>query len=533
MGNDCALVGCETRVTPLASVLRLADQNAYAAFATRFRQHFQRRFLEGANGRTFSYADVDRITGQMAGLLARLGVRKGDRVAGLLEKSPEGIMLYLAVARAGAVYMPLATALREPELDYVLRDATPRVAICVPEHEATLERLAAGGGIERILTLDAEGGGSFCDEFRDGDTDFDPVRCTGQDANALVYTSGTTGQPKGAITTNGLAVWNAVMLGERWELLPEDVLLHANPPAFSIFGTTTPVLASGASMILLPKFEAAAVVQALPRATVFSGVPTYYSRLLEHPEFDSRTCAHMRLFVTGSAPMRVDLFEAFGKRTGHTLLDRYGLTEALIVTSNPVRCERLPGDSGLPLPGVELRIVDDAGAPVADGETGSIHVRQPWMFDGYWNAPEKSKRAFTSDGFFITGDFGRRDARGHLIVLGRGAELVITGGFNVYPKEVEDAISAFGSIAESAVIGIPHHDYGEAVVAVLELTGDCASFDKAKLLEHLRGCLAGYKIPKEIFVVGEIPRNALGKVRKNVLKQHYANHFQAARNQEA
>ena len=210
-----------------------------------------------------------------------------------------------------------------------------------------------------------------------------------------MYTSGTTGQPKGAVITNGLAVWNAVVLGERWELLPEDVLLHANPPAFSIFGTTTPVLASGASMILLPKFEAAAVVRALPRATVFSGVPTYYSRLLEHPDFDSRTCAHMRLFVTGSAPMRPDLFEAFSERTGHVLLDRYGLTETLLVTSNPVRGERLPGDSGLPLPGVELRIVDEAGTPVADGETGSIEVRQPFMFEGYWNAPEKTQRAFT------------------------------------------------------------------------------------------------------------------------------------------
>ena len=241
----------------------------------------------------------------------------------------------------------------------------------------------------------------------------------------------------------------------------------------------------------------------------------------------------MRLFVTGSAPMRPDLFEAFRERTGHTLLDRYGLTEALIVTSNPVPCERLPGDSGLPLPGVELRIVDDAGAPVADGETGSIHVREPYMFDGYWHAPEKSQRAFSSDGFFITGDFGRRDARGHVVVLGRGAELVITGGFNVYPKEVEDAINAFGSIAESAVIGIPHHDYGEAVVAVLQLAGDARRFDRHKLIEYLRGRLAGYKVPKEILVVGEIPRNALGKVQKNVLKQQYANLFQAAEKREA
>lgn len=531
MGDGRTLVRREAGVTSLASVVRLADQNAYGAFATRFREH-SRCFVEGADGRTFSYADLERITAQMAGLFARQGLRKGDRVAGLLEKSPEAIMLYLAVARAGAVYMPLNTALREPELAYLLRDATPRLAICAPEHEAKLERLAGASGIEQIRTLDATGGGSFPAEFRSCDAEFDVEPCTGNDANALVYTSGTTGQPKGAIITNGLAVWNGVVLAECWEMRPEDVLLHANPPAFSLFGTSTPVLASGASMILLPKFEAAAVVRALARATVFAGVPTYYRRLLERADFTSRACEHMRLFVTGSAPMRPDLFRAFSERTGQVLLDRYGLTETLLVTSNPVRGERLPGDSGLPLLGVELRIVDDAGVPVAGGEIGSIQVRQPYMFDGYWNAPEKSQRAFTTDGFFITGDFGRRDARGHVVVLGRGTELIITGGLNVYPKEVEDEINAFDNIAECAVIGIPHHDYGEGVVAVVQLVDDTRSFDGNGLIGHLRGRLAGYKIPKEVIVVGEIPRNALGKIQKNVLQRQYGNVFQAEWNEE-
>ena len=532
MGDGRALVRREAGVSPLASVVRLADQNAYAAFATRFREHARRRFVEGADGRTFSYADLERVTAQMAGLFARRGLRKGDRVAGLLDKSPEAIMLYLAVARAGAVYMPLNTALREPELAYLLRDATPHLAICTPAHEATLERLAAGSAIERIFTLDATGGGSFPAEFRSLAADFDTVPCTGNDANALVYTSGTTGQPKGAVITNGLAVWNAVVLAECWAFRPEDVLLHANPPAFSLFGTSTPVLASGASMVLLPKFEAAAVVRVLPKATVFAGVPTYYRRLLDCADFTSRTCEHMRLFVTGSAPMLPDLFRAFGERTGHVLLDRYGLTETLLVTSNPVHGQRLPGDSGLPLPGVELRIVDDAGAPVAGSEIGSIQLRQPYMFDGYWNAPEKSQRSFTSDGFFVTGDFGRRDERGHVVVLGRGTELIISGGLNVYPKEVEDEIVAFDNIAECAVIGLPHLDYGEGVVAVVQLVDGTRSFDSGRLIDHLRGRLAGYKVPKEVIVVAEIPRNALGKVQKNVLQRQYANVFQAERNGE-
>jgi malonyl-CoA/methylmalonyl-CoA synthetase len=516
-------------VTPLENVVRLADQNAYGAFATRFRAHDQRRFVESFDGRTFSYSDLERITAQMAGLLVQHGVRKADRVAGLLEKSPESIMLYFAVARAGAVYMPLSTALRPPEIDYLLGDARPRVAVCAPEHEALIERVSVDCGIERIFTIDATGCGSFRAEFEGRDADFDPVPCTGHDANAIVYTSGTTGQPKGAVITNGLAVWNGVTLGEWWEFGPDDVLLHANPPAYSIFGTTTPVTACGASMVLLPKFEADAVIRLLPRATVFAGVPTYYGRLLEREDFTAQTCAHMRLFVTGSAPMRPDIFEAFRQRTGHTLLDRYGLTETLLVTSNPVGGERCAGDSGVPLPGVELRIVDEAGAPVADGEIGAIEVRQPYMFDGYWKAPDKTQRAFRSDGFFITGDFGLRAARGHVVVLGRGTELIITGGLNVYPKEIENHINGFDNVSESAVIGVPHADFGEGVVAVVQVHDRAAGLDVDGLVHRLRSELASYKVPKQVVVADELPRNALGKIQKNVLKAQYADVFRAGK----
>ena len=508
-------------MTALDAVVRLADQNAYGAFASRFREHSQRRAIESFDGRTFSYADVERLTARMARFLAQRGVRKGDRVAGLLEKSPEGLMLYLAVARAGGVYVPLSTGLRAAEIDYLLRDAAPRVAIVAPEHEAVVRGLAGAVDAAQTFTLDATGGGSFAAAFQACDPDFEPVACTGDDANAIVYTSGTTGQPKGAVIGNGLAVWNAVVLGEWWEFNSDDVLLHANPPAFSIFGTTTPVLACGASMILLPKFDASAVIRSLTRSTVFAGVPTYYSRLLEREDFTAAVCAHMRLFITGSAPMRPDVFEAFRTRTGHVLLDRYGLTETLLVTSNPVRGARAPGNSGLPLPGVELRIVAEDGTRVADGDTGVIEVRQPFMFDGYWHAPEKTAQAFRPDGFFITGDFGVRNADGHLVVLGRGTELIITGGLNVYPKEIENHLNAVENIAESAVIGVPHRDFGEGVVAVVELRDPSQSLDIDHVLGKLRGRLAGYKVPKKIVVVDEIPRNALGKVQKNALKTRY------------
>ena len=515
-------------MTPLANVARLADQNAYAAFASRFGAHHARRFAESFDGRIISYGDVDRATAQMAGLLAKIGVRKGDRVAGLLEKSPEALLLYLAVARAGGVYMPISTGLRAPEIDYLLRDATPRVAVCAPGYERVVEDAASNAGIERIFTLDATGGGSLPDECRSFDTSFPPVPCNGNDGNAIVYTSGTTGQPKGAVITNGLVVWNAVVLSEWWRFSPEDVLLHANPPAFSLFGTTTPVLASGASMLLLPKFDAEAVVRLLPRSTVFAGVPTYYSRLLECASFTRDACAHMRLFITGSAPMRPDLFAAFRERTRHTLLDRYGLTELLLVTSNPVDAPRRAGDSGLPLPGVELRIVDETGSAVAQSETGAIEVRQPYMFAGYWKAPEKTAAAFRPDGYFVTGDMGTRTAQGHVVVLGRGTELVITGGLNVYPREIESRINAFDNVAESAVIGVAHRDYGEAVLAVVQLHDAARGLDVERLRDELRATLAGYKVPKAFVVIEQIPRNTLGKIRKNLLKQRYADLFERA-----
>jgi malonyl-CoA/methylmalonyl-CoA synthetase len=498
-----------------------ADRNAYAGLSARFPQDGDRLFIESFDGRRINYGEVDAITARMASTLQSAGVKKGERVAGAIEKSPEGVLLYLAACRAGAVYVPISTGLTAVEMGYILRDSKPRVLVCDPAWEGLLREAVSDIGAT-TWTLDANGGGSFAAAFSSAPSSFDTAAGMGQDANALVYTSGTTGQPKGAILTNGQVIWNAVALADTWGITPDDVLLHANPMAFGLFGTTTPVVAGGAAMLLLPKFDAMQVIAALPRATMFAGVPTYYTRLLDQPAFDRATCKSMRLFICGSAPMRADIFDEFTRRTGHVLLDRYGLTEALIVTSNLVGDARRPDTSGLPLSGSKLRVVDEGRKQVAAGQVGMIEIWQPWMFCGYLNAPEKSRAAYTDDGWFVTGDFGRVDERGFITVLGRGADLIISGGFNVYPKEVETCVNKLPNVLESAVIGVPHRDYGEAVVAVVELKDKSVALDTASSIAQLKKELAGDKVPKRIEVVATMPRNTLGKIQKKLLKEQFA-----------
>lgn len=501
----------------------VARQNAYAAFATRFPSP-DRLFIENHDGRRVTYGEVERQTARMTNLLRQLGVQPGDRVAGLLDKSPEGILLYLACCRAGAVYLPVHVELTAPEVDHILRDAEPVLVVCRPDLVPGLRGRVADGRYQ-LLTLDAAGGGTLAAAMEDQPLEAPPARLGAEDPNAIVYTSGTTGKPKGAVIPNGLVIWNAVALAEAWGMTADDVLLHANPMAFGLFGTTTPVLAAGARLRLLPKFQVDAVVEALPGATVFAGVPTYYARLLAHPGFSREICRSMRLFLTGSAPMRADLFEAFQARTGHQLLDRYGMTEALIITSMPLSAPRRPDASGVPLRGSELRVVDEVGSPVPPGTVGGIELRQPFPFSGYWRAPEKTAGAFRRDGWFITGDFGRIDPDGALCVLGRGTELIITGGFNVYPKEVEASLNAMPQVAESAVVGVPHPDFGEAVVAAVQLVPGAAGFSEEAARARLAAELARYKVPKRIEVVAEMPRNTLGKIRKNLLQQRFADMF--------
>jgi malonyl-CoA/methylmalonyl-CoA synthetase len=495
-----------------------ADGNAYAAFATRFPAP-GRLFAENHDGRRVTYGEIPAATARIANLLRDLGLAPGDRVAGLLDKSPEGLLLYLGCCRAGMVYLPVHVELTLPEVEHVLRDATPRLVVARPDWAARL-----GGAAAHVLTLDAAGQGSLAEALRAQPAEAPVAPVRGADPNAIVYTSGTTGKPKGAILPNGLVVWNAFALAEAWGITPDDVLLHANPMAFGLFGTTTPVLAGGAALRLLPKFQVEDVVAALPGATIFAGVPTYHARLLAHPGFARATCRTMRLFLTGSAPMRADLFEAFAARTGHQLLDRYGMTEALIITSMPLHGPRRPDASGVPLRGSELRVVDEAGRVVPQGTVGIIELRQPFLFPGYWQAPEKSAASFRPDGWFVTGDFGRIDPDGNLCVLGRGTELIITGGFNVYPKEVEASLNALPGVVDSAVIGVPHPDFGEAVVGVLQMAPGATLAEEAAKARLARE-LARYKVPKRLEVVAEMPRNTLGKIRKTELQRRFYDLF--------
>ncbi|AOO81443.1 hypothetical protein BHK69_14150 [Bosea vaviloviae] len=494
------------------------DANVFAALIDPARDP-NRVFMENADGRVIRFGEVSIVTARYAGLLASEGVGKADFVAGILEKSPEAVLLYLAACRLGAVYVPVHIGLTDAEIGHILGDARPKLVICDPTRESVVR--AAGC---RHLTLDAGGSGSLIErsETMPGESALQSVAPS--DPNAMVYTSGTTGRPKGALLSAGSVIWNARSLASCWGITETDTLLHANPMAYGLFGTTTPALAGGAAMILLPKFEAGSVLAALPRATIFAGVPTYYARLMADPRFDRALCAGMRLFVTGSAPMRPDAFEAFAARTGHRLLDRYGLTEVLIATSNRLGGSRRPDTSGKPLPGSAIRIVDEQGELVPAGTVGMIELRQPYPFLGYWQDPEKTAQAFR-DGWFRTGDFGRLDAQGYVSVLGRGADLIISGGLNVYPREVEAAVNALDGVAESAVIGVPHADFGEAVLAVVQLAGGAEGFDTSAAIAALKRSLAGYKVPKRIELVAEMPRNTLGKIQKNLLKARFEGAF--------
>ncbi len=511
----------------MTDIFDAARQNVYAAFAARFPAP-DRLFLENPDGWRLTYGAIAPWTARIANLLTSLGVRPGDRVAGLLDKSPEGLLFYLGCCRVGAVYLPVHVELTPPEIEHILHDADPRLVVCRPDLPPMLEPWQAGAPGRHLFTLDDGGRGSFIAALEGQAEDAPIAACGAADPNAIIYTSGTTGKPKGAVIPNGLVIWNALALAEAWGITQDDVLLHANPMAFGLFGTMMPMLAAGAAMKLLPKFQADAVIEALPGATMFAGVPTYYARLLAHPDFDRDRCRGMRLFLTGSAPMRADIFRAFQERTGHVLLDRYGMSEALIITSMPLNAPRRPDASGVALRGSALRVADESGEPVPPGTVGMIQLRQPFPFSGYWRAPEKTAASFRPDGWFVTGDFGRIDPDGNLCVLGRGTELIISGGFNVYPKEVEACLNAMPGVVESAVIGVSHPDFGEAVVAIVQLASEGASFSEDAAKADLARELARYKVPKRIVVVTDMPRNTLGKILKSQLQRRFSELFAQA-----
>ncbi|MEE3331096.1 MAG: AMP-binding protein [Myxococcota bacterium] len=495
--------------------------NLYDIFRERFPTDRSLPFHEIAagelSGSRVSYADVETQTARLANRLARLGARPGDRVAAQIEKSPEAVLLYLACLRGGFVYLPLNPAYRRDEVAYFLVDAEPAVYACAPERVGEVD-----AGTAQVVTLDAAGGGSLLDGLESEAAECASFGCDGDTPAAILYTSGTTGRSKGAVLSHANLAANARALHAAWGFAADDVLLHALPVfhAHGLFVALNTTLLNGTSIQFLPRFDPRDVLRCLPKSTVMMGVPTHYTRLLAEAEFSAEQCASMRLFVSGSAPLLAATFEEFRERTGHTLLERYGMTETGMNTSNPLDGERVAGSVGLPLPGVECRICDADGRAVDPGEVGGLEVRGPNVFREYWRMPEKTASEFREGGWFITGDLARIDERGYVHLVGRAKDLVISGGLNVFPKEVEGVIDDCPGVLESAVFGLPDADFGEAVCAAVVAESD-ESPEPEAVIAFVKERLAGFKAPKRVFVVADLPRNAMGKVQKNRLREEH------------
>jgi malonyl-CoA/methylmalonyl-CoA synthetase len=505
-------------------MLATADPADWVEFAAREQPH--RLFLKTPAGRELSYASLLVQSGRFAAALAQRGVVPGDRVAVQVEKSTEAVLLYIACLRLGAVFVPINVANTRNEVDYFLRDSQPRVAIIRPGDRALLEIPAAHAGVDHIETLGADGEGTLLDLVRQSDDT--PELARGGGANslaAIVYTSGTTGRSKGAMLSRANLASNAAVLAEAWCFTSRDVLLHTLPlfHVHGLFVAINTVLASGSSLLLLPKFDAALALNHLPQVTVLMGVPTHYTRLLQLPQLNREATGGVRLFISGSAPLLAGTHREFLGRTGHVILERYGMTETLMNTSNPYVGVRKPGSVGMPLPGIAIRLANavSGGVETQADVTGTLEVTGPNVFAGYWQDPEKTRGEFTADGWFKTGDLGRIDRDGYVHIVGRAKDLVISGGYNVYPKEVEAELDALSGVLESAVFGVPHPDFGEGVTAVV-VSQPAAVLSEADIINSLQARLARYKVPKRILVIEELPRNTMGKVQKNVLRTIYA-----------
>ena len=478
--------------------------------------------IETPDNRRISYGDLIAMSGRMANVLIDRGVKPGDRVAAQTEKSVSGLVLYLATVRAGAVYLPLNTAYTLNELDYFITDAEPSLIVCDPSKAEGLRAIAAKVNA-KVETLGADGKGSFTDAARTMSPDFATVQRGDDDLAAILYTSGTTGRSKGAMLSHDNLASNSLTLIDVWRFTEADVLIHALPiyHTHGLFVASNVTLFARASMIFLQKFDPVQIINLMDRATVLMGVPTFYTRLLQSPSLSRETTKHMRLFISGSAPLLADTHREWSARTGHAVLERYGMTETNMNTSNPYDGERVPGAVGPALPGISVRVTDpETGKEIARDDIGMIEVKGPNVFKGYWRMPEKTKAEFRNDGFFITGDLGKIDANDYVHILGRGKDLVISGGFNVYPKEIESEIDAMPGVVEAAVIGVPHRDFGEGVTAVVVTDGKM-TLDEAQVMAALDGRLAKFKMPKRVIFVDELPRNAMGKVQKNILRESY------------
>jgi malonyl-CoA/methylmalonyl-CoA synthetase len=499
--------------------------NLYQLIQQQVRAAPGRVAIETPDCEALTYADLDQRCARLAGRLARLGVRRGDRLAAQIEKSVTNALLYLACLRLGAVYLPLNTAYTLDELDYFFGDAEPALVVCDPARRAAIGALSGASG-GRLASLDHQGRGDLIDGLDDEAPHGEIAAVADDDLAALLYTSGTTGRSKGAMLTHRNLASNALTLLEAWGFSENDVLLHVLPlyHVHGLFVAFNTVLLAGARLLFLPRFEAEQALAILPRATVMMGVPTYYTRLLALDGLSCQSCATMRLFISGSAPLLEDTFYQFEARTGHRILERYGQTETGMNTSNPLHGERRPGTVGLPLPGIELRVADETRRILGPDEVGVLEVRGPNVFKGYWRMPERTAEEFREGGYFITGDLARIGADGYVSIVGRAKDLIISGGLNVYPKEIESVIDDLPGVVESAVIGVPHPDFGEAVSAVV-VPAPGATLDEAAVIAAVRARLAAFKVPKRVWFVPSLPRNTMGKVQKNALRARHQDAF--------
>jgi malonyl-CoA/methylmalonyl-CoA synthetase len=504
--------------------------NLYSVLEKGFPADRQACALETQDGLYYSWSDLERATAMMANLLKSLGIPAGSRIAVQVEKSPEALFLYLATIKAGYVYLPLNTAYQAAEIEYFIQNAEPAVMICSSKNFSWVSKIAFQSGTNYVFTLDDNRTGTLLDRAAAQSDRFTTVACGDDDLAAILYTSGTTGRSKGAMLTHKNLSSNALVLQKFWGWKKGDVLLHALPifHVHGLFVAAHGALINGSKMIWLPRLDTAALIQNMPRSTVMMGVPTFYVRLLADKNFTKSVCRNMRLFVSGSAPLLTETFNTFQELTGETILERYGMSETVMLVSNPYKGARVGGSVGLPLTGVKVRVVDDNNKPCAVNEIGSIQVKGPNVFKGYWRMPEKTAEEFTADGWFKTGDVGRFGgvANGakvpdhYLCIVGRSKDLIISGGYNVYPKEIESFIDDMDGVDESAVIGVPHPDFGEAVVAVV-VAKPGAKLDSKVMIDQLKGQIANFKVPKRIEIVADLPRNAMGKVQKNILRQQY------------
>jgi malonyl-CoA/methylmalonyl-CoA synthetase len=500
------------------------SENLFELFASRFPADSSALALETDAGLAFSYGDLERETARYAAWLTGLGVAPGERVAVQVEKSHTALFLYLACLRAGLAYLPLNSAYQQAEMRFFLEDAEPRVVVAQPNSMPWLAPIAQSLGIAHVYTLDDAGNGTLVDAARHAPERFTPVARRGDDLAAILYTSGTTGRSKGAMLTHRNLSSNALTLHRAWGFRPGDVLLHMLPifHVHGLFVACHTALLNGSKMLFHARFDAKRALAELARATVFMGVPTFYTRLVAEPGLDRGACHAIRLFVSGSAPLLPETFATFRSLTGHTILERYGMTETGMLTSNPLDGERRAGTVGMALHGVQVRVVDDGDKGLPAGEIGAVQVKGDNVLPGYWRLPEKNKEEFTRDGFFRTGDVGRFSPDGYLSIVGRSKDLIITGGYNVYPKEIELVIDKMAGVAESAVIGLPHADFGESVTAVVVRRAGASGPMEGEIIAALKTQLANYKVPKRVFFLDDLPRNAMGKVQKNALRKRFA-----------